>query len=377
MENTSMPMNMESKFSISKRFWLALVLCLPILTINLSTDFNLESIFFASKSTVYIEMILSTAVVWVCGSIFFTKAWHALKKHSLNMFSLIVIAVFTAWFYSLFALFAPQEFPPEFHLKNGLVPVYFDAAAYVTLLVLWGHYMEMRARMHVSIDIMKHLPQERLNPDDMKNLMQQEPNTEMPMQKTIDKISEIFVLTVIFVAISTFILWRIYGPAPSGVFAIVMAVSVLLAACPCALSLASPISVMIAINKAAAQNILIKNTQIIEQIKTSADTVQLEKENKIVSLENANPELLMQAEMILVTPQNDPQKLSEFSRKVMLNIKENLLLGIVYNATMIPLASGMFYPLWGIMIGPVTASAAMSISSIIVIANALRLKKQL
>lgn len=377
MEQMSMPGKSGKWYdlSISQRFWWSAILCAPILVMNLIGDFTDWEKGVAVDKVYYAEMVLSTLVVWGCGSMFFSKAWSGLKKRQLNMFTLVSLAVFAAWFYSLFALFVPEYFSREFQIFDGVVPVYFDAAAYVTFLVLWGHYVEMRAKMGVNMDMMQHASMAEKGK--LGKMMQDDTEMVMPMQKVIDKIAGYFVLAVMIVAFMAFVFWRIYGPQPSGVFALIAAVSVLLAACPCALSLATPLSVMIAVNKAAKDNVMIKNAGIFEEIHNTRDVEKLEKEQKLVLMDKGFAENSDKAWAILMPPYGKADDLVALSGKVMRNIKENLALGILYNVIMIPLAAGILYPWWGIMVGPVIASAAMSISSAVVIANAFRLKKEL
>lgn len=365
--------------SISQRFWSSVVLCVPILMMNFIDDFSNPEKNISINKIDYIEMIFSTLVVWVCGSMFFSKAWSGLKKRQLNMFTLVSLAVFTSWFYSLFALLTPEYFPHEFQISNGVVPVYFDAAAYVTFLVLWGHYIEMRARMEINTDLLQ-LTKGKISDFEMKQLaltLSKNTEMEMPMQKMIDKIAGYFVFAVLIVALGTFIFWRIYGPQPSGAFALITAVSVLLAACPCALSLATPLSVMLAVNKAATNNVMIKNAGIFEEIHNTRDIEKLEKSGQVVLMNKEGLKNLNTAWAILLPPYIQAYNFVIFSGKVMRNIKENLTLGILYNTIMIPLAAGIFYPYWGIMVGPVIASGAMTLSSAVVIINAFRLKKEL
>lgn len=382
MENMPMPKSQHHillNLNIKSRFWLALLLCIPILVVNIGNDFFHLQHFMNEKTSFYLEFILSLFVVWGCGSFFFTKAWKSLLGHKLNMFTLIALAVGVAWFYSLFALFAPENFPPHFRLPNGLVPVYFSAAAYVTVLVLLGQYIEMTARMRVNKDIASHLkgdltPAERKS---IKDMLAKAHDTEIPLQKLIDKIAEIFILAVIVIAILAFGFWKHYGPQPSGAYALIMAVSVLLAACPCALTLAVPVSIMIALNKAAHKGILINNADVIEHIHNGADVHDLEQQKSITYIDEDTPEALEQSDVVLLNRKIKPEDLICFSGQVMHNIKENLVLGVSYNLIMVPIAAGILYPLWGIMVGPVVASATMSISSIAVVLNALRLKREL
>ena len=130
---------------MTRRFWIGLVLALPVIAIeNAAHLFNVH--FFSPVVSSWIQMILATPVVLWAGWPFFTRGWDSLKTRNLNMFTLIAIGTGAAWLYSMVAIFAPDLFPPAFKQEGGTVAVYFEAAAVITVLVLLGQVLELRAR---------------------------------------------------------------------------------------------------------------------------------------------------------------------------------------------------------------------------------------
>lgn len=370
--------------NLNLRFWLALILCLPITVLHTGNAyFDLNS-YVNAHTTNIIQLIISAIVVFGCGGFFFTRALKSIMTMHLNMFTLIALAVGADWFYSLFAMFMPESFPPEFRLADGSVPVYFDAACYVTMLVLLGQMLEMRSRMKVNRDIAKNLKSgfgarfsvAQIN--DLKQKIMDAHKSEVPLEKLINGFAQFFIVLVLITALMAFTIWYYKGPAPQAVNGLIIAVSVLLAACPCALTLAAPISIMIGLNKAAEKGILINNPDVIEEIYHHQDIAKLwqEKRLEVINLQNLNS--LSKADILMPNNnQNTNQELQNYANDIMKNIKQNLILGLGYNIIMIPIAAGILYPYWGILLGPVGASIAMSVSSIAVVLNALRLRKQL
>src|SRR5207247_1939589 len=185
--------------SLSRKFWSALVLTIPVLFIAMGhaiPGLDVDAM-IPKQISKWIEFALATPVVLWAGDFFFTRAWQSIVNRSLNMFTLIAVGVGAAYFYSAVAVLAPGIFPESFQ-SNGEVGLYFEAAA------------------------------------------------------------------VIAIAVITFVIWSIVGPAPAMAYALVNAVSVLIIACPCALGLATPMSIMVGVGRAAQTGILIKNAEAIE-----------------------------------------------------------------------------------------------------------------
>ena len=338
--------------SLSRKFWIALVLTIPVLLLAMGhaiPGLNIGSI-VPKQIGKWIEFGLTTPVVLWAGGFFFTRAWQSIVNRSLNMFTLIAVGVGTAYFYSVVAVIAPGIFPSSFR-RDGEVDLYFEAAAVIATLILLGQLIEAKARSRTGHaikalldlaaktahrvrdgqeheiavdeiqkgDVLRVRPGEKIPIDGVivdgksnidESMITGEPmpvskqagekvigatvnqtgsflmraerigsetvlaqivqmvadaqRSRAPIQKLADTVSGYFVPAVIGVAIITFIAWSIAGPAPSMAYALVNAVSVLIIACPCALGLATPMSIMVGVGRAAQAGILVKNAQAIE-----------------------------------------------------------------------------------------------------------------
>ena len=134
--------------TMSRRFWIGLVLTVPVFGLEMGGHLpwlGLDHLVAPNISS-WIQFALSTPVVLWGGWPFLQRAWASLVQRSLNMFSLIALGTGAAYAYSLFGLFAPGLFPPGFRGMGGVVSVYFEAAAVITVLVLLGQVLELRAR---------------------------------------------------------------------------------------------------------------------------------------------------------------------------------------------------------------------------------------
>lgn len=338
--------------SLSRKFWIALVLTIPVLFLAMGhtiPGLNIDSI-VPKRIEKWIEFVLTTPVVLWAGGFFFTRAWQSIVNRSLNMFTLIAVGVGAAYFYSAVAVIAPGIFPSSFQ-RHGEVELYFEAAAVITTLILLGQLVEARARsrtghaikallglaaktahrvrdgqeQEIAVDqiqkddVLRVRPGEKIPIDGViidgksnldESMITGEPmpvgkqagekvigatvnqtgsflmraerigsetvlaqivqmvaeaqRSRAPIQKLADTVSGYFVPAVIGVAIITFVVWSIVGPAPAMAYALVNAVSVLIIACPCALGLATPMSIMVGVGRAAQAGILVKNAQAIE-----------------------------------------------------------------------------------------------------------------
>jgi P-type Cu+ transporter len=338
--------------SLSRKFWIALVLTIPVLFLAMGhaiPGLHIDSI-VPKRIEKWIEFVLTTPVVLWAGGFFFTRAWQSIVNRSLNMFTLIAVGVGAAYFYSAVAVILPGIFPPSFH-RHGEVELYFEAAAVITTLILLGQLIEARARsrtghaikallglaaktahrirdgqeQEIAVDqvqkddVLRVRPGEKIPIDGViidgksnvdESMITGEPmpvgkqvgekvigatvnqtgsflmraervgsetvlaqivqmvadaqRSRAPIQKLADTVSGYFVPAVIGIAIITFVVWSIVGPAPAMAYALVNAVSVLIIACPCALGLATPMSIMVGVGRAAQAGILVKNAQAIE-----------------------------------------------------------------------------------------------------------------
>ena len=338
--------------SLSRKFWIALVLTIPVLFLAMGhaiPGLDIGSI-VPKRIEKWIEFVLTTPVVFWAGGFFFTRARQSIVNRSLNMFTLIAVGVGAAYFYSAVAVIAPGIFPSSFQ-RHGEVELYFEAAAVITTLILLGQLIEARARsrtghaikallglaaktahrvrdgqeQEIAVDqiqkddVLRVRPGEKIPIDGViidgksnvdESMITGEPmpaakqagekvigatvnqtgsfliraerigsetvlaqivqmvadaqRSRAPIQKLADTVSGYFVPAVIGVAILTFVVWSIFGPAPAMAYALVNAVSVLIIACPCALGLATPMSIMVGVGRAAQAGILVKNAQAIE-----------------------------------------------------------------------------------------------------------------
>lgn len=136
---------------MSRRFWIALVLALPVLVLEMGGHlFPVLHHLVPMRTSIWIQLVLATPVVLWAGWPFFERGWTSLKTRNLNMFTLIAMGTGAAWAYSIVATLAPQLFPPAFRGEDGSVAVYFEAAAVITVLVLLGQVLELRARERTS-----------------------------------------------------------------------------------------------------------------------------------------------------------------------------------------------------------------------------------
>ncbi len=356
----------EENPELSSIFWISVALTIPVLILGMSDLIPGQPLqrFLSMRAIGWIELLLATPVVLWGGLPFFQRGWASIVNRSLNMFTLIALGTGTAYIYSVVAVIFPNIFPPSFQTMSGAVPVYFEAAAAITTLVLLGQVLELRARSRTSSAIRALLnlspkfarlvrsdgteidvPVEHLQPDDAlrvrpgervpvdgvvlegsssvdESLMTGEPipvekaegsrvtggtvngtgtfvmraervgsetllaqivrmvseaqRSRAPVQKLADRVAGYFVPAVVLIAILTFIIWAIFGPAPKMAHALLNAVSVLIIACPCALGLATPMAIMVGTGRGALAGILIKNAESLE-ILEKVDTVVVDK----------------------------------------------------------------------------------------------------
>jgi Cu+-exporting ATPase len=346
---------------MTRRFWFALVLTIPVFVIEMGGHFGLHLL--PPGTSNWISLALATPVVLWAGAPFFVRGRQSLRTGNLNMFTLIAMGTGVAWLTSVAATLAPQWFPAAFRDAHGAVPVYFEAAAVITVLVLLGQLLELRARQKTSGairsllglapktarrindagdedvpldaiavgDLLRVRPGEKIPGDGVVTegrssidesmvtgesmpvgkaagdrviggtvnqggalvmraekigrdtmlariveMVGRAQRSRAPIQRVADRVAGWFVPAVIAVAIAAFAAWAVFGPEPRFSFGLVAAVTVLIIACPCALGLATPMSIMVAIGRGARSGILIRDAEALEQMER-IDTLVIDK----------------------------------------------------------------------------------------------------
>ena len=348
--------------SMRRRFWVSTALSLPLLLLAMFGESL--GLHLAPAALHWIELVLATPVVLWGGKPFFQRFWASLVNRSANMFTLIGLGTGAAYLDSLVATVYPQIFPASFRDMHGAVPVYFEAAAVITTLVLLGQVLELRARQRTSGairalldltpaqahristdgteadvslsdvqrgDLLRVRPGESVpvdgtiregasavdesmvtgeampvekSPGDtviggtlnasgsfvmeaervggetmlaqIVKLVSEAQRSRAPMQRLADKVAGYFVPAVIATAVLAFVGWLFFGPEPRFAHALVAAVSVLIIACPCALGLATPMSIMVAVGRGAHAGVLIRNAEALETL-AKVDTLVVDK----------------------------------------------------------------------------------------------------
>jgi Cu+-exporting ATPase len=366
---------------MTRRFWIALGLAAPVFVLEMGGHlFNIHII--AQQTSNWVQLLLATPVVWWAGWPFFVRAVTSVKNLSLNMFSLIALGTGAAWLYSIVGTFAPQLFPANLRMADGAVQIYFEAAAVITVLVLLGQVLELRAREKTSgaikallglapktavkvkadgtdetvqVDSIQVNDRLRVRPGEKvpvdgeltegkgnldESMVTGEPipvakavgskvtagtlnqtggfvmkaekvgadtllsqivhmvaaaqRSRAPIQRMADKVAGWFVPVVILISALTFGVWMAWGPSPAFSYALVTAVAVLIIACPCALGLATPMSIMVGVGKGAQYGVLIRDAEALERME-KVDTLVLDKTGtltegrpKVVHIEPTN-----------------------------------------------------------------------------------------
>jgi Cu+-exporting ATPase len=349
---------------MTRRFWIGTVLTLPVVALEMGFHFTGLAHYVSHTTSNWLQMILATPVVLWGGWPFFVRGWQSVVSRHLNMFTLIAMGTGVAWVYSVIATLAPGVFPSAFRGPEGAVAVYFEAAAVITVLVLLGQVLELRARettsgairalldlapktarrlnddgseeevqldtVHVgdrlrvrpgekvpvdgsvlegrsavdesmvtgeSMPVTKEvgvkviggtmnqsgaliITAEKVGRDTMLSqivkLVADAQRSRAPIQRLADQVSGYFVPAVIGVALLAFAAWGIWGPEPRFSYGLVAAVAVLIIACPCALGLATPMSIMVGVGRGAQAGVLIKNAEALEHME-KVDTLVVDK----------------------------------------------------------------------------------------------------
>jgi Cu+-exporting ATPase len=349
---------------MTRRFWLGLVLTLPVVILEMGGHFaNLHMIIGPQWSN-WLQFLFATPVVLWAGWPFFVRGWQSLLTRNLNMFTLIAMGTGVAWLYSVIAVLLPDIFPPAFRGPDGTVAVYFEAAAVITVLVLLGQVLELRARdqtsgairalldlapktarriradgqeEEVGLDVIAVGDRLRVRPGEkvpvdgvviegrsaldeslvtgesmpvtktvgdkviagtlnatgsfvmraekvgrdtmlarIVQMVAAAQRSRAPIQRLADQVAGWFVPTVILFAIAAFVAWAMFGPEPRYAYGLVAAVTVLIIACPCALGLATPMSIMVGVGRGAQAGVLIKNAEALERME-KVDTLVVDK----------------------------------------------------------------------------------------------------
>jgi len=351
---------------MTRRFWVALALATPVFILEMGGHFpglTLDHL-VPPDISIWVQFGLATPVVLWAGFPFFKRGWESICNRSLNMFSLVSMGIGTAYLYSLAATFLPNRFPAALRQNGGVIPVYYEAAAVITVLVLLGQVLELRAREQtggaikallklaptharriradgtdeeIPLDQVKIGDRLRIRPGDsvpvdgivlegksaidesmvtgeslpaakeangkliggtingtgslviradrigadttlsrIVTMVADAQRSRAPIQRLADTVSGWFVPVVILIAALAFAAWMIWGPEPAFSFALIAAVSVLIVACPCALGLATPMSIMVGVGKGATAGVLIKNAEALERFE-KVDTLVVDK----------------------------------------------------------------------------------------------------
>ncbi len=338
--------------SMSRRFWISVALSIPVFILASAGMFFSIERFVSPNISSWLQFVFGSIVVLWGGFPFFQRALASIRNVSPNMFTLIAMGTGAAWVYSTFALLFPQSFPASFRDHSGEVPLYFEAAAVITTLVLLGQVLELRARSQTSSaikallglapktarlieasgnetdvplesvkigDLLRVRPGEKIPVDgvltdgrssvdesmvtgesipvqkeakdtvvggtvngtgsfvmraervgsetilaQIVQMVSEAQRSRAPIQRMADLVSAYFVPAVIAVAIITFLIWMFFGPEPRFIYALANAIAVLIIACPCALGLATPMSIMVGTGRGATAGVLVKNAEALE-----------------------------------------------------------------------------------------------------------------
>ncbi len=349
---------------MKRRFIIGLALTLPVVVLEMGGHLLGLSRFIPPQTSNWLQMLLAAPVVLWAGLPFFQRGWASLLSRNLNMFTLIAMGTGVAWIYSMVATGVPGIFPMAFRSGHGAVPAYFEAAAVITVLVLLGQLLELRAREttggairalldlspklarriqadgtdeEVSIDLIAVGDRLRVRPGEkvpvdgivlegrgtvdesmvtgesmpvtkearspliggtinqtgglvmradrigrdtmlarIVQMVAEAQRSRAPIQRLADAVSSWFVPAVILVAALAFVVWSLVGPSPAMGYGLIAGVAVLIIACPCALGLATPMSIMVGVGRGAQAGILIKNAESLERME-KVDTVVVDK----------------------------------------------------------------------------------------------------
>ncbi|MYC27213.1 MAG: heavy metal translocating P-type ATPase [Nitrospira sp. SB0662_bin_26] len=341
---------------MTRRFWVGLALALPVLVLAMAEMIPGRPVqdVLSPQLSNWVQFVLATPVIGWVGLPFFQRGWASIVNRRLNMFTLIALGTGAAYLSSALATIIPGLFPEAFRTPDGDVPVYFDAAAVIIVLVAMGQVMELRARRRTTGALKallglapktarvvrddsreEEIPLDRVNAGDrlrvrpgekvpvdgevlegstsmdesmvtgeaipvekgvgdwviggtmngtgtvlleakrvgqetmlaqIVNMVSESQRSRAPIQRVADVVAGYFVPIVVLAAALTFGVWASIGPEPRLAYALVNAVAVLIIACPCALGLATPMSIMVGMGRGATAGVLIKNAEALERL---------------------------------------------------------------------------------------------------------------
>ena len=351
---------------MTRRFWIGFILTLPLLAFVMGDMLPGQPLrhLIPPRVSAWLQLVLSTPVVLWAGWPFFERGWASIVNRSLNMFTLIALGTGTAYAFSVVGAVVPGLFPASFRTHGGEVGLYFEAAAVITVLVLLGQVLELRARSQTSSAIRallglapptarrlradgtdEEIPLDRVQVGDrlrvrpgdkvpvdgvvlegrssvdesmvtgesipvektpggrvtggtvngtggfvmraervggdtllaqIVHMVSEAQRSRAPIQRLADLVSSYFVPAVVAIAVLTFIAWTLWGPEPRLAYGLVNAVAVLIIACPCALGLATPMSIMVGTGRGATAGVLIRNAEALELLE-KVDTLVVDK----------------------------------------------------------------------------------------------------
>jgi Cu+-exporting ATPase len=349
---------------MTRRFWIGLALTVPVAALEMGGHLTGLNHFIALQTSNWLQLLLGTPVVLWAGWPFFVRGWASVKNRSLNMFTLIALGTGAALLYSIVGTVAPQLFPADLRGEGGAVAIYFEAASVITVLVLLGQVLELRARERTSGaikallnlapktavrvgsdgndetvpldtvqagELLRVRPGEKVPVDGEvtegkgtidESMVTGEPipvakapgskvtggtmnqtggfvmraekvgtetllsqivhmvaaaqRSRAPIQRMADQVAGWFVPVVILVALVAFAAWLVWGPSPQFSYALIAAVAVLIIACPCALGLATPMSIMVGVGRGAQNGVLVRDAEALERME-KVDTLVVDK----------------------------------------------------------------------------------------------------
>ncbi|MBL8674643.1 MAG: copper-translocating P-type ATPase, partial [Rhodospirillales bacterium] len=337
---------------------------LPVFALEMGGHLTGLHQWLGQQKSNWIQLVMATPVVLWAGWPFFERGWASLRTRNLNMFTLIAMGTGVAWIYSIVGTIRPGVFPPSMRGHDGSVAVYFEAAAVITVLVLLGQVLELRARERTSgairalLDLSPKMAR-RIKPDgtdedvgldqvaagerlrvrpgervpvdgeivdgrsaidesmvtgesmpvtkgvgekviggtmnqsggfvmradkvgrdtvlaQIVRMVAQAQRSRAPIQRLADQVSAWFVPAVIAAALLAFAVWSMWGPEPRFTYGLIAAVAVLIIACPCALGLATPMSIIVGVGRGAQSGVLIKSAEALERME-KVDTLVVDK----------------------------------------------------------------------------------------------------